>query len=107
LREHAPDRRAILFAGANSASASAGFRPELADIMKPVNIAIAAKTDASSTISAEYSQDAIVVDDRGPFEWTGANHKAASVRSCAGERPDSTTPMKISSQVWAENLHPN
>jgi ketosteroid isomerase-like protein len=65
---------AAFLAAACSAGASAAnkFEPDISGVLQPVNSVIAAvKSDDPSAISALYSSDAVVVDDRQPFEWNG------------------------------------
>lgn len=141
-----------------TADAAATYAPDLSGVMGPVNAVIAAaKNDSPAAISTLYSNDAVVVDDRQPFEWNGAaagsqwltdvsawtkwSRKVATLKSAPANillgdndrayvvvaaRFSSADPKKpwthdgtltftlrkiagawkISSQVWAENFHP-
>ena len=58
---------------ASTGSASANFSSALRDRISPVQAVVAAVQNANpAALSALYANDAMIVDDRQPFEWHGA-----------------------------------
>jgi ketosteroid isomerase-like protein len=55
-----------------SGSARADVTRDVSEAVAPVEAVIAAiKSDNAAAISTLYSNDAVVVDEQAPFEWTG------------------------------------
>jgi ketosteroid isomerase-like protein len=71
-------KRFILLVAATLAIACTGIAPaqlprDALDAVAPVTAVIAAiKHDNATALSALYADDAIVVDEQAPFEWTGS-----------------------------------
>lgn len=65
---------ALLAAGAAAAKVSAGAPFPVKAAMAPVDSVIAAMaTGDSKRLAGVYSNDAVIVDNQAPFQWTGAN----------------------------------
>jgi ketosteroid isomerase-like protein len=65
---------ASILAVACTASAPAQLRPGMREVLKPVNAVMAAvQADNPSAVSGLYAGNAIIVDDQGPFTWSGSN----------------------------------
>lgn len=63
---------AAIFGIASTSGARADIARDALDAMTPVNaVMLAVKNDDAGGISTSYCNDAVVVDDRAPFEWTG------------------------------------
>lgn len=64
---------AVMFGIGCSGSARADIARDASDAVVPVTAVIAAiKNDDAVAVSTLYSNDAVVVDERAPFEWTGS-----------------------------------
>ncbi|HLY02561.1 MAG TPA: nuclear transport factor 2 family protein [Candidatus Cybelea sp.] len=72
-------KRFILLVGAALGIACTGSAPaqlphDALDAVAPVTAVIAAiKYDNAAALSALYADDAVVVDEQAPFEWTGSD----------------------------------
>jgi ketosteroid isomerase-like protein len=64
---------AAIFGIASNSIARADIPREALSALVPVNtVKAAVKNDNAATITTLYTNDAVVVDEQAPFEWTGA-----------------------------------
>jgi ketosteroid isomerase-like protein len=69
----------------NAGAPAAAYPPTMAPYMQPVDSAIAAiqKRDPK-LLSNLYASDAVIVDDQGPFRWSGPNAAANWLSALTG-----------------------